>query len=163
MRQEFGMLEYHYELPNLSPRRYQLQVPVNYVSHWALVVINGSCLPGSHECHLGIYCGGWLLKQGLFQSKTEMSSKGSRYSSSIMVYLCVQSVVDTLGVSLPLSELGIIRDPKLPWSSHRCWVKIAQHTRQDVSTSNYSKKQTLSYEWQHTAYIENPWQKTWGW
>ncbi len=37
MRQEFGMLEYHYELPNLSPRRYQLQVPVNYVSHWALL------------------------------------------------------------------------------------------------------------------------------
>jgi len=31
-KQEFGMLEYHYELPNLSPRRYQLQVPVNYVS-----------------------------------------------------------------------------------------------------------------------------------
>lgn len=95
MRQEFGMLEYHYELPNLSPRRYQLQVPVNYVSHWALVVLNGPGLPGSHECHLGIYFGGWLLKRGLFQSKTEMSSKGSRYSSSIMMYLCVQSVVDT--------------------------------------------------------------------
>ena len=32
LREEFGMLEYHYEVPNLSPRRYQIQVPVNYVS-----------------------------------------------------------------------------------------------------------------------------------
>lgn len=29
------MLEYHYEVPNLSPRRYQIQVPVNYVSDTA--------------------------------------------------------------------------------------------------------------------------------
>lgn len=34
-KQEFGMLEYHYEVPNLSPRRYQIQVPVNYVSDTA--------------------------------------------------------------------------------------------------------------------------------
>jgi hypothetical protein len=27
------MLEYHYEVPNLSPRRYQIQLPVNYVSY----------------------------------------------------------------------------------------------------------------------------------
>ena len=34
-RQEFGMLEYRIELPELSPRRFQLRVPANYVTDTA--------------------------------------------------------------------------------------------------------------------------------
>ena len=45
LREEFGMLEYHYEVPNLSPRRYQIQVPVNYVSY---SVKNSSACMGEH-------------------------------------------------------------------------------------------------------------------
>ena len=56
-----------------------------------------------------------------FPIKMEVSSKGSRYGMWFVVYLCVQSVVDTLlliwaCLSLSLSpsdsKLGRDRDPK---------------------------------------------------
>ena len=98
-----------------------------------LGVINHSCVPGSHECNLCIYCGGWILKKSLFQSKWKCHQRvpgmvcGSLciYVFRVLLIHCFWYGHVSLSLSPSDSKLGRDRDPKPSWSTHFCWVKIA--------------------------------------